>query len=338
MFLVNSISGGGAELASRIISSRLNSVHFHSSFVAINDWPDDKALIPCEVFRLGRKYKGSMWNLFLSILKFRSLIREQKPDFLVINCELPEFFSLAAPRASKRIVVEHTSKPWSHFRFLGFIVRKYLSLTKATWVSVSQNREIWGINSKAAFQISNPIVHDLPSYSNKIKRINRLFFVGRLNSIKQPDLILQASKLSGIPGILIGDGPERQSLQSKIIKEDLDVVLAGHSLEPWSEFTAGDLVVIPSLYEGDGLVISEAIIIGAPILLMNVPDLRRFDLSDENYFEDFSDFLQKITKYSMDTTMLNPKIEIRLSQITERSTEFVLKKWEQLLLDLAGTP
>jgi glycosyltransferase involved in cell wall biosynthesis len=300
--------------------------------------PDDKASIPCEVFRLGRTYKGSTWNLLSAIIKFRSLIREQKPDFLVISCELPEMFSIVAPRDSKRIVVEHTSKPWSHFWLLGIVVRKYLCVTKATWVSVSQNREIWGVKSIAAFQISNPVVHDLPNYSNETKRINRLFFVGRLNSIKQPDLVLQASKLSGIRAILFGDGPEYGNLQSKILEKDLDVHLAGHYLEPWREFRAGDLVVVPSLYEGDGLVISEAIILGAPILLNNVPDLRRFDLGDENYFDDFPDLLQKLNKYKLDSTSLLPKIEVRLSQINQRSADVVVKKWEELLLGLAKAP
>jgi glycosyltransferase involved in cell wall biosynthesis len=338
MFLANSISGGGAELAARILASKLNSVEFPCSFVAINDWPDDEASFSMDVFRLGRKYKGSLINLATSLLKFNKLLRNQKPDFLVVNCELPELFSLFAPRNCQRIVVEHTSKPWSRLQLLGLIVRRFLILSNAVWVSVSITKGIWGVKTAKHMHIPNPMVHDLAKFPIDESDIKRLFFVGRLNSIKQPDFIVQASKRTGIPAILIGAGPEYERIQNLISEENLDIRLEGHSVSPWDHLRKGDLVIVPSMFEGDGLVASEAIIIGSPILLLDRPDLQRFGLKSENYFYDFTDLVHKIEKHKLSLSELIPDIKTRESQLEERSPEFVARKWRQLFLTQSKAP
>lgn len=338
MFLANSVSGGGAELAARIVASRLNSSDFSCSFVAINDWPDDDATFSNQVFRLGRKYKGSFGNLVKSLLEFNRLVETQKPDFLIINCELPELFSVFVRAKCQRIVVEHTTKPWGRLRILGLIVRRYLVRSNAIWVSVTSSNEIWGANNISPIHIPNPIVHDLSKMPTGESDIKRLFFVGRLNSIKQPDFILQASKESGLPGILIGDGPERERIQNQITLENLDIELAGHSMNPWDHFRGGDLVIVPSKYEGDGLVVAEAIIIGAPLLLLDNLDLRRFQLNRENYFNDFSELLHKIEKHKFNSSKLIPREKARQLQVELRSPEFVARKWKDLLIAVAKGP
>jgi glycosyltransferase involved in cell wall biosynthesis len=338
VFVANSVSGGGAELVTRFIASRLNSVEFQSSFVAINDWPDDEEQLTCEVYRLRRTYKGSLLNLVTSLFRFSVLVRKRKPDFLVLNCELPELFSIFAPRRAKRIVVEHASKPWSRIKLLGIIVRRFLVLSDATWVSVSPVKNIWGVGSGKGIHIPNPHIHNLMQVSNEHKLIRRLFYVGRLTSIKQPHYLVEASRELGIPAILIGDGPEMVPIQEQVLLENLDITLLGHSLTPWNFLKEGDLVVVPSLYEGDGLVVSEALTVGAPILLLDTPDLRRFELNDSNYFHDFSDLLAKINKHRFDTSEITPSENTRRSHSVVREPEAVIKKWKALFLSLTKDP
>ena len=120
--------------------------------------------------------------------------------------------------------------------------------------------------------------------------------------------------------------------------ENLDITLLGHSLTPWDYLMQGDVVVVPSLYEGDGLVVSEALTVGAPILLLDTPDLRRFELSDSNYFYDKADLLSKIIKYSHDTSEITPDKKSGTSQPEMREPMSVVKKWKDLLLSLTKGP
>lgn len=338
MFVANSASGGGAELASRILCAKLNSPEFPCSYVAINDWPDDGVVFTSDLIRIGRRYKGNIINLGISALKFYLVVRKRKPDILVLNCELPELFSLIAPSSCKRIVVEHTSKPWIRLRLLGFIVRRRLTHLQTTWVTVSKDGEIWGVHSVRPIHIPNLIVHDLAKLDGRLTRIQRLFFVGRLNSIKQPSFILKASQASGIPAILIGDGPEFKTLEKQIFEKSLDVTLHGHSSRPWDQLRLGDLVIVPSLYEGDGLVVSEAIMMGAPLLLLDTPDLRKFNLPDKSYFLDSQELIHKIEHFENIPLEILPSPEILHAQIKERSPNFILDCWKLLFESLSKAP
>jgi hypothetical protein len=61
------------------------------------------------------------------------------------------------------------------------------------------------------------------------------------------------------------------------------------------------LVIVPSDYEGDGMVIVEAVLAGNPILLRDNIDLRRFGFEDKHYFKDLDD-LVLIVKRNLDTS------------------------------------
>lgn len=68
--------------------------------------------------------------------------------------------------------------------------------------------------------------------------------------------------------VIVGEGPEREALQARIAQPDLvgKVLLAGHLEDVTRLYTAFDWVLIPSLDEGLGLILQEAVMAGVPVV------------------------------------------------------------------------
>lgn len=101
-----------------------------------------------------------------------------------------------------------------------------------------------------------------------------LLLVTRLTAQKRVGLALDAlSLLAGravrLPTIIVGDGPERESLESQAHAANLPVTFTGAL--PFSEvrllLKRADLVVQPSVAEGFGLAAAEAIMAGVPTVV-----------------------------------------------------------------------
>jgi hypothetical protein len=71
-------------------------------------------------------------------------------------------------------------------------------------------------------------------------------------------------------------------------------VFHGFVNDPWKFISPEQVLIVASEYEGDGKVIVEGILAGVPILLLDNPDLRRFELPDHNYFASSSDLRKKM--------------------------------------------
>lgn len=337
-FVSNSFSGGGAELVSRLLVQELDSSEFVVSLIVINDWPDDLADIPINVTRLDRHYGGTFFDLVRSIGKFRREVIRSRPDFIVLNCELPELFSLFAPISIKKVIVEHTSSPWKKWILLGWIVRTILRMQSAEWVVLSKGYSNHWTRLRKAHYIPNPIVHKLPTQFEPSEMITRLFYIGRLTQIKQPEYLIHASVATAIPALLIGEGSNEKSLKDISSELNANVQFYGASNAPWNLLKPGDIVIVPSLYEGDGLVVSEAIITGTPLLLLDVPDLRRFGLPEINYFANQEVLNEKIRRYCNNASALVVSNEIKDAQISDRSIENVSAKWVEMFRSLTKAP
>lgn len=333
-FVANSYSGGGAELASRAICASLAPHMDDLSFIAINDFPDDGLQPKVRTIRIGRKYRGSIADLIKSVIKFRKIVESSKIELVVLNCELPEFFSLFLPRRIKRVVVEHTTKPWSRLPLLGFLVRKALRQQGAEWVAVSDISIIWPFRLTEITVIPNPLVNQPEVALSPFTKIERIYFVGRLVESKHPEMILHASMDTALPAIIIGEGKLGSALIEFSRKNSINTDFIGHSSEPWSLLKSGDIVIVPSAYEGDGLVVAEAILSGAPILLRDCPDLRRFNLPDVNYFIDYDELLNRIREFGLQVDCLIPSRDIRNHLINARGIEQVSHKWKDFISNL----
>src|SRR5688572_21261176 len=105
--------------------------------------------------------------------------------------------------------------------------------------------------------------------------------VGRLAEQKGLPLLLDAAGLlaqrSPAPlFVLAGDGPMEDALRRRIADEDLPVRMLGRRDDVADLLAAADVVVVPSTWEGQPLVVQEALRAGAPLVATavgGIPDL-----------------------------------------------------------------
>lgn len=104
----------------------------------------------------------------------------------------------------------------------------------------------------------------------------RIVTVGRLAKQKNYPLAVEAAKILSDKGIdfewiFVGDGPERSQVESVIRENALDskVKLAGEQPNPYPFMKAADIYVHTAAFEGFGLTIAEAKIIGVPVVSTN---------------------------------------------------------------------
>lgn len=108
----------------------------------------------------------------------------------------------------------------------------------------------------------------------------RLGFVGRLDPVKRvPVLVGQVARLRswGIAATLdiFGDGPERSAVEREIARQNLAGQVRLHGVIPRADaaWPQMDCLVLPSLAEGFGLVLIEAMAAGVPVVATDVPGI-----------------------------------------------------------------
>lgn len=335
MIVTNSLTGGGAERSMNLVCNELGRRGWEVSLVPINSSAEDQVLPICEIFPLLRKWKGGVIPTILAYIKFNQIVRTWKPDVMVLNCDLPELFGALTFGRNCLVVLEHASVPWGHRQFLGRAVRQILDMRKTTWAAVSTHLNVWPTGKKPDAVLENPIVpiSSIQAVASQGK-IKRLIFIGRLSSEKRPELALEIARFSAIEIIMIGDGDLLESLKRKIAEESISAQFIGRVDNPWLELAAGDVLIVTSSSEGDGLVVIEGLQHGIPMLLVDIPDLRRFNFPDENYCSDLEDFISRLNSFTNNPSPLRVPSIIAEKILSGRSLNIVGDKWEEFLNSL----
>lgn len=340
LFVSNSSSGGGAERAANLIVNSLYLRGMSISLCTINEGPLDLFAPSCPTLRLNRRSRSGIYETVVAMFRFRSMVKRYRPEVVVFGCELPELFALTLPGRFQKIVVLHTSEPWIGRRILGKLVRFLLSQHNVSWIAVSEHLKVWPLNRLPDAVIPNPVITLGTSWNanqSKLEKISRLVFVGRLSEEKQPHLVLELSKLTRLPSLFIGTGNLEEELRSIADKNSLQTHFSGYVLNPWAEVFIGDLLIVPSRFEGDGLVILEAIRNKVPLVLNDVPDLRRFGLDDDFYFKSISDLAAEIMNGSLNLSRLIVPVEAQNRILRGRDLENVADMWERYFVHVNDT-
>jgi glycosyltransferase involved in cell wall biosynthesis len=332
IIVTNSLTGGGAERSMNLLANELMHQGFTVGLVPINRGPADQINPHCEVMPLDRRWPGGLKDTITAYLKFNQIIYKWKPNILILNCDLPELFGALLMRPVPLVIVEHTSLPWNTRKRLGLTVRKILSLRRAKWVAVSSHLKTWPNGNRFIAVIPNPVGQEIEkNKSISSVALKRIIFVGRLSLEKRPQWLLEIARSIPFPIEIIGDGPLRDKLESSVIEEGLSIKFHGQQLRPWDLINKGDLLVIPSQYEGDGLVLIEAMLHQCPVLVADIPDLRRFNLEESSYCLGPQDFTSAIMKFEKKLDLLVIPNNLSRAEITSRSISSVGEKWAMVL-------
>jgi glycosyltransferase involved in cell wall biosynthesis len=172
--------------------------------------------------------------------------------------------------------------PWSARMALG-LDRLTLPLTSGI-ITVSEYlaKEValrGGRNLETIYNGQAPISFDDPSSSRHKFRLQWgiptdalvLGTIGRLHPTKGQTYLIKAAsqlrfKFPNLHLLLIGDGPLRQDLELELKQSTIPHTLTGYLPQAYEALPAMDLFVLPSISEGMGLVLLEAMQAGVPIV------------------------------------------------------------------------
>jgi glycosyltransferase involved in cell wall biosynthesis len=341
MIVTNSSTGGGAERSMNLVANELDALGHSVLLVPINRGPDDEVTLTCKVACLNRKWRGGLISVLAAAIRFNFLTLHFRPTTVILNCDLPEFLGCFLLFRRNIVGVEHVNFPWVQRPYLGRLVRKFLNFRKIKWVAVSDHLSIWPDNRRPIKTMVNPIIAKQNEftplrYSVKGVMIKRIVFIGRLVDQKRPDWILEICKGANLPGLIIGDGELSPTLMDFVDSNELPVEFVGQVQLPWEMIGKGDLLIVSSAYEGDGLVVVEALQQQVPFLLSDIPEFRRFDFSENVYCSSIDDFLQRVEKYRENLDSLLASKEKKDQILMNRRIEKIGQEWITFLANNFG--
>ncbi|HEX4085099.1 MAG TPA: glycosyltransferase family 4 protein [Chthoniobacteraceae bacterium] len=131
--------------------------------------------------------------------------------------------------------------------------------------NIAVSRAIAAALGVPARVIANPYRDDLFRQTNQGARGGEVIFLGRLVSDKGADLLLEALAMAGARATIVGDGPERASLEARARELGLDAHFAGalRGEELVAALNHHKLLAVPSCWEEPfGIVALEAMACG----------------------------------------------------------------------------
>ncbi|MEI8185387.1 MAG: glycosyltransferase [Chlorobiaceae bacterium] len=231
---------------------------------------------------------------FSSILRGTSAVRQSirrfRPDVIHVHGRAPALLSYLSGRIPDWFTLHNT-----HFTdqvsFIDTgIIRRFLSPMGKLFFVLDEEARIYlqksmGVDKGKIEVIINGVDCDHYREPNTEERKlarerfeieddkTLVLFVGRLHPSKQPEAVVAAAKAIRDAGrhnirfAIVGDGELEEQVRHDIGIADIqDICKVYNWMDPLEAYFAADLLVMPSLYEGFGLVALEALATGVPVL------------------------------------------------------------------------
>jgi glycosyltransferase involved in cell wall biosynthesis len=336
MIVTTALTGGGAERSMNVLANTLLEYGWDVCLVPINSSSEDLVALECEKYPLERDWRSGPFTTFRKFLKLNLKVLQWKPQVIIFNCALTEVFASFLVTKSKFVVVEHAKLPWVGRESLGRIIRNILTFRKCRWVTVSSHLSVWGNSSCETTMIKNAVLEP-PSNELNLElptNLKRLVYVGRFSDEKRANWVLEISRITRFPVLMIGDGSLMFELQTLSKGYNLETTFAGYMKNPWALFLHGDLLIIPSEWEGDGLVVIEAVQRNFPLILADTPEFRAFGLPNHNYASDCDSFSRSVLDFQDNLSPLVIPKDTRRNLLNERSPETIGYIWHNYLESL----
>jgi glycosyltransferase involved in cell wall biosynthesis len=230
----------------------------------------------------GYKQMQYMWKYALPFLP-----KMEKEYDIAISYLWPHYFVAEKVKAKTKIAWIHTDystvetdvkldlEIWNKFDYIVAVSEECKRAFLLTHPSLYKKvLVIENITSPEVVRtLSNELVEDIMSQDRRFK----LLSVGRLSYAKGIDIAVRALKIlenkgyNDIAWYVVGYGGEENKIRELIKKNRLEgsFILLGKKINPYPYMKIADLYVQPSRYEGKAVTVSEAQIIGKPVLITN---------------------------------------------------------------------
>ena len=224
----------------------------------------------------------------LSIKSLKKAIRELKPDIIHAHDYTASILcALCFPNA-KIISHIHNNSPWIKsygiyswaYLFSSLFYKKILTVSDSI-----ENEYVFGnlIRNKIEC-IGNPTDIKLiykKAMEYKVNKKYDVIFLGRLTPQKNPDLLMKVFKMlisikSDIKIAVVGAGDQYESFKENVHINRLqnNVEMYGFVENPYPILNASKIMILPSKWEGYGLVAVEALSLGVPVICSGAGGLK----------------------------------------------------------------
>lgn len=317
--VIECLTRGGAE---RVLVNCVNSLsNFKNIIVVLHEKNIFEEINADEIICVNFK-KGKIGRKE-AVGKIKDIIENYQPDLIHSHLPLETFLvRKAIPKHIPLVFSVHNNYKKKFLKTPKIFFREKLGYNKnQIAICVSEDARAFykkSIGLKGASYVMHNFIDDfcyaLPKYKFTYNNTKTLKIVAAGNLREQKNysyLIKSLAKVKHLDFSLdvYGDGKEKGLLTNLIDSLGLNnkVFLKGTipNLELLNKLSKYDLYTMPSLHEGYGLALSEAIILGLPCLVSDIPPLREnatssgaifVDISSEN---NYSLEIQKIIKNSL---------------------------------------
>lgn len=223
----------------------------------------------------------------LSYFSIKHVIKDVNPD--LIHAHDPHMSCLAALAAPSRIRIVshlHNNPTWIQGQNFNTLAYHFCAqrFSKIIVVSDCIPQEFWKATRlrKKWVQLPNclNIAHIQKLGQETPEQTADIVFVGRLTEQKNPLRLLQVLrelKVSGcqVSAAIIGDGELRQACEEMVAEYEMEqeIRFCGFLDNPYSWISHAKVLVLPSKWEGFGLVAVESLCLGVPVVCSGVGGL-----------------------------------------------------------------
>ena len=289
IFLVHTLGGGGGERVVSELSLNLPD-NIKRTIVLFENkvsYPYKGKLVSLNV-SLSQKFFPKIYNLLVGFLRFRKIVNQEKPDYLISVANAPNVFNIITKGSSivriDNYLTECEKSFWT--RIYNFLVKiLFNKAAKVVVVSKGLGEDLvknLGIKEEKVKVIYNPIdikkIQDLskeslePKYQ-EIFKYPVIINIGRLSEQKGQWRLIKAFKevkkrKKDLKLVILGERKLETYLR-KLIKDlslEDDVYLLGWQKNPYKFLSRSKLFVLSSLWEGLGIAILEAMNCGIPVI------------------------------------------------------------------------
>lgn len=299
ILVIDELGRGGAELLFKGILSDLNEKYMVIPVILSDKFESDFQEMPCEnKYELGFKNKLSS---FSCVVKLKKIIRRHNPSLIHSHLFYSSLISrLACPSDTPLIYSLHNEMSkdvFNNSKLLRFLekktIRKNHSVVAVTNEVLIDYENAIRKNNRS-FVLKNYISEDFLHQKIPAKNLNslkeiRLVAVGNIKKQKNYIYLINAFehlKEYNISLDIYGIEDENfNMLKKEIDKNKLPINFKGPSAEIDKLFSKYDIYVMPSLYEGFGIAVVEAMASGLPLLLSDLPVFHEVTFNNALFFD-----------------------------------------------------
>lgn len=300
LYVITSLGLGGAEKLLLSYLNKLDNNKYSFYVCCLRDKPDD---LSSEILKYAEIINLKIKNKFNPsvVYKVLKVIKRVQPDIIHSHLFQPRIFTTIAHILYKRgVLITHKHSvvnPKKHHIFLIlemisiFFNKKVIAISQSVKRSLSKYEFI---PQKKIFVLSNCVDFEKFNMASTLHSeiTDKKFIigtVGRIEKVKGINYLILAMKiiLKKYPNAtleIIGEGSELNELKSQTKKINISnsVIFFGKLANTIPNYSRMNVFVLPSVLEGFGLVLLEAMAAGVPVVATNVDGIKEVVVNGES--------------------------------------------------------